>query len=90
VHRLEIGARRLDLLLQRLELALDPFALRLRRALDLRLERLLVSVQALLGALLLRLGVGLARSVAKRCRLSGGHGAEYGVVAQPGSTRRAY
>src|SRR5450759_3417237 len=59
VQRLEIGARRLDLLLERLELALDAFALRLGGAFDLRLQRLPIRVEPFLGALLRDLGVGL-------------------------------
>ncbi len=59
MQRLEVGARRLDLLLQRFELALNPIALGLRGGFDLRFERLAVGVEPLLGVLLLRLGVGL-------------------------------
>jgi len=44
---------------ERLELALDGVSLRLGRGFDLRLERLLVRVDALLGPLLRGLGVGL-------------------------------
>src|SRR5256885_6543891 len=59
VQRLEVRAGCLDLLLQRLELALDALALGLGRGLDRSLERLLVGVEAFLGALLRGLGVGL-------------------------------
>ena len=55
---LEVGACRLDLLLQCLELALDALTLGLRGGLDLRLERLAVGVEPFLGPLLLGLGVG--------------------------------
>src|SRR5437016_1747670 len=59
VQRFEVGPGGLDLLLQRLELALDALALGLGRGLDRSLECLLVGVEALLGALLCGLGVGL-------------------------------
>src|SRR5258706_1373960 len=59
VQPLEVGTGGLDLLLQGLELALDPIPLRLRGGLDLSLKGLLVRVEALLGALLRDLGVGL-------------------------------
>src|SRR5205085_1063637 len=52
VQALEVRACRLDLLLQGLELTLDRVALRLGGSLDLRLERLLVRVEPLLGPLL--------------------------------------
>jgi hypothetical protein len=58
VQRFEIYARRLDLRLQGLELALDSLALRLGRSFDRHFQRLAVRVEPLLGALLRGLGVG--------------------------------